>query len=161
MSDETPDQSPMSSPINDVRKLKANSSASADELMQWLTKMRGKSPQEVLGAVASSGLFKSTVQGAFLLATIILVWTAAAWGWDNYVVAEAEVADEPVVEEQTAPETTIPDNVANPETAKMPEPDLDAKQKVAEKLGIGEVKEAPVNFNPLDDDDDDLLKELE
>lgn len=154
----------MSSPINDVRKLKANSAATASELIDWLAKMRGKAPREVLGAVASSHLFAGFIQAAFLLGAVIALWTAGAWGWETYVVDQRNVAGAEAKVEKPAAEPSerkVPDNVANPEKAKMPDLGIDDKQKVADKLGIGETKEAPANFNPLDNAADDLLKGLE
>jgi hypothetical protein len=118
----------------------------------------------VLGAVATSHLFGGFVQGAFLLAFIILLWTAGAWGWETYVVERSVVAEESSETEKPetkTPETKVPENVANPDKAKMPDLDINSKQNVADKLGIGGVKEAPTNFNPLDNSDDDLLKGLE
>jgi hypothetical protein len=165
MSEEKPDLTPMSSPMNDVRKLKANSAASADELISWLSRMRGKPPGEVLGQVANSHLFKSFIQAAFLMAFLVLAWTAAAWGYENYVKKDDTALPDPVEKkvatEAAVDEEGIPDNVADPNKAKMPDLDTGSKQKAVEKLGIGEVKEAPANFNPLDNGDDDLLKDLQ
>lgn len=157
----------MSSPANDVRKLRTNSAASAAEMMEWLHKMQGKSPREVLGSVANSGLFKSVIQATFLIALIVFGWTAAVWGWESFrgeqseSVAGEETPASPAKAKQENPEPAVPDNVANPNTAEMPDLDLNSKQKVADKLGIGETKTAPANANPLDSGDDDLLKGLE
>lgn len=164
MSDETPDFKPMSSPANDIRKLRTNSAATASELLGWLSKMRGKSPQEVLGTVATSSLFKSLITATLLMAVLILGWTAIAWGYDQFIKeAEQEaVANETNNNNTTQqPEPQATKNVENPDKAAMPELDLSKKQKIADDLGIGETKEAPKNSNPLDDTNDDLLKGLE
>lgn len=169
---EQPYLSPMSSPANDVRKLKASGAATADELNQWLAKMRGKSPKEVLGLVASSSLVKSFVLATFLAAILIFTWTAGAWGYENFVKnspateAETEATETASTEQnETANEQPEPapanTNIADPNKAEMPDLDVNSKQKVADKLGIGETKDAPANVNPLDDTDDDLLKGLE
>ena len=157
----------MSSPVNDVRKLRTNSAASAAEMIEWLQRMRGKSPREVLGSVADSGLLKSFIQSAFLIALVVFGWTAAVWGWETWrgekseSVAGEETPAAPDKANQENPKPVVPDNVANPNTAEMPDLDLNSKQKVADKLGIGETKTAPANSNPLDSNDDDLLKGLE
>ena len=85
MSDETPDFKPMSSPANDVRNIRANGAATAGELLGWLKKMRGKSPQEVLGAVATSSLFKSFIMATVLMAVLILAWTTLSWSLDQFI----------------------------------------------------------------------------
>lgn len=166
MNEEIPPQQPMSSPANDIRKLKANGAATADELHQWLAKMRGKSPTEVLGIVASSSLMKSLVLATLLVAVIVFAWTAGAWGYENYVKKDAGVAAESEVttttpEAEPETETKSSNDVADPNKAEMPDLDLNDKQQVADKLGIGDSKEAPANINPLDNSDDDLLKGLE
>ena len=137
-------------------------------MIDWLHRMQGKSPREVLGSVASSGLFKSMIQATFLLALVIFGWTAAAWGWDTFLAEKfgnsevvAETPAEPVAKTPEESKPAVPENVANPNTAEMPDLDLNSKQKVADKLGIGETKTAPANTNPLDSGDDDLLKGLE
>ena len=137
--------------------------------MGWLAKMRGKSPSEVLGEVATSGLFKSLIQSTILIALIIGVWTAGAWGYEEFVkkdaVAETAPATDPTTsnEKETSEpeETTIPDNVADPNKAAMPDLTNDSKKAAADKMGVNEVKSAPSNVNPLESSADDLLKDLE
>ncbi len=169
--DQKPDLTPLSSPVNDVRKLRANSAAAADELMGWLAQMRGKSPKEVLGEVANSSLFKSLVQSALLLGFIIVAWTAAVWGYDNFVrnsaatdlspPAEVAAGDQDAAAETKAPTPEPTPEIADPAKAEMPELSADDKQVAADTLGVSDVKEAPANLNPLDSADDDILKDLE
>ena len=176
MNEETPDLSPMSSPVNDVRKLQANSTAAAGELIQWLEQMRGKSPREVLGKVANSGLVKSFILAAFLIGIVIALWTAGDWSYQTFVAGKFGNSSSSETEPENSGENPggtataaangkaeekIPDNVANPNKAEMPDLSIDEKKKISDKLGIGESKEAPANLNPLDSSADDLLKGLE
>ena len=50
----------MASTKADLRELKTNSSATVQELQEFLSQLRGKSPQEMLGVVASSQLFRAS-----------------------------------------------------------------------------------------------------
>ena len=164
MSDETPDFKPMSSPANDIRKLRTNSAASANELKSWLDKMRGKSPQEVLGAVATSSLFQSFITAAVLMAVVIFGWTALAWGYNQFLSGKSDqemASRDETAKTEDQKESTVPKNVENPDKAEMPDLDLTSKKKIADDLGIGETKESPANLNPLDDTNDDLLDGLE
>ena len=57
----------MASTKADLRELKTNTSATVQELQQFLRELRGKSPQEMLGVVASSQLFRSTIISVILV----------------------------------------------------------------------------------------------
>ena len=169
MSASDPDQSPLASPAQDFRKLKANGSAAAQELTGWLAKMRGKSPVEVLGAVANSNLIRSFVQAAIGVAVFIFVFTVIPWTvslirGDSGEAAVAETVSEPTAEEAEEAGETPPDEGTPTEaegTPKGPDIDLGNQEAIADQLGVGETKEAPANVNPLDGSVDDLLEGLE
>lgn len=180
MSSSGPDQSPLSSPANDLRKLKASSSAAAQELTDWLARMRGKSPREVLGEVASSHLMRSLIQAAIGIAVFILLFTVIPWSVSLFrggteKAAEVTAADAASAEgggSETSgvadPESTAtggdPEQEPPPADAGTPaSPDIDLGDKaaIADQLGVGETKEAPANVNPLDGAVDDLLEGLE
>jgi hypothetical protein len=154
-----------------VQRFTANTSASAAEMTEFLTKMRGKNPQEVLGMVAASSLVRSTgvalgvTVALMLLLTLIPAWTAS---------------DKPVAPQQGAGATT-PANQANVKqgqnsdksnnaTAKNPASNGSKDSKaiknpnkadVADKLGINGAKDPDKSANPLDSIGDDLLKNLD
>lgn len=169
MSLSNPDQSPLSSPAQDLRKLKANGAATAQELTEWLARMRGKSPREVLGAVANSNLIQSFAQASIGVAVFVLVFTVIPW---TVSLIKGDGASESTNTEEVAKagaeegtETPVDETNTTPKDPEDPvgTPDIDINDKagIANKLGVGETKEAPANVNPLDGSVDDLLEGLE
>ena len=142
----------MASPLSDARKLQQSAIASADELREFLRELRGKSPKEMLGEVSSSSLARSTVTASVGAAALIAVLTILPFAWSKLTetpenaIAAADVDAAPVEE---------------PTPARVPASERVAAQTAAEKLGIGEQKEAPAAVNPLDSSNTDLLDGLE
>ena len=65
---EEPIVEPIASPKRDFKKLGRNSQAVVGELREFLATLKGKSPKEMMGAVAESGLFQS------LLVSTVVMW---------------------------------------------------------------------------------------
>lgn len=128
--------------------------AACAELREFLSQMRGKSPKEMLGAIASSNLVQSTMIATAAITATIIALTIIPFGWDK-AFGKASASPQPA----TPAESADPGNPAAPAA----EPDLDAASKAdaAGKLGIGDAKDAPANINPLESSTDDLLKGLE
>ena len=152
-------QQPMANARSDVRKLKRSASASASELREFLAEMRGKSPREMLGTVATSDLGKSLIQATIGVAAAIAVFTILPFAFGKIFAK-----DEP----ETAPPATASAGSAagtgtdTPGTPPEPALDPDAKpDKTLDALGIGETKGSPLSVNPLEDSGDDILKDLE
>lgn len=127
--------------------------AATAELRQFLSQMRGKSPKEMLGAVASSNLVQSTVTATAAITAAIIVFTVVPFGWKKAFgkSAAAAVAAPAEVQDPSKP-------LATP-----PEPSLDGTSQgdAAGRLGIGESKGAPADVNPLESSTGDLLDGLE
>lgn len=143
----------MASTKADLRELKANSGATVSELQDFLRELRGKSPQEMLGVVASSQLFRATILSMILVAVALFALTAIPYFLGN----------EPAPEAATVVEAT-PTLPAIPTTAPpVPEPNLidPEKPKNLAPLGINEELPAPPNSNPLEDKGENFLKDLE
>ncbi len=138
----------MASTKADMRELRDNSRATVQEIQSFLRELKGKGPQEMLGVVAASNLFRSLVLSTAIVVGGILLFTAIPYfmGGDAKpaAVAENSVPAEAPVE---APKPVEP--------AAEPAPDP------LSKLGVGEELSAPANSNPLDDKGDDFLKDLE
>ena len=139
----------MASTKADFRELKSNSSATVKELQEFLGELRGKSPQEMLGVVASSQLFRATILSVILVAGTIFALTAIPYFFGDDPAPEP--APEPVA---TAP-ATPPPPVATPEPA-PPKKTTDLSP-----LGVNETLTAPPTSNPLEDKGEDFLKNLE
>jgi hypothetical protein len=147
----------------DLDRLKQGGAASAAEIREFIAKLRGRSPQEVLGMVAQSNLISSVT-----LATLATVLLFAVFTVGPYLLGQTAEANRPGPSKETptaSPDTTAaapaPTNSTNRETvtptAQAVQP---ADTKILEKLDMDETKQADPTVNPLEEQGDDLLKEL-
>lgn len=139
---------PLVSTRAELRNLRNNSQATVDELKAFLAEMKGKSPQEMLGMVATNQLFRATIHSLILIGGLIAIFTVIPY----LTREEAPVETEPEVTENSAPA----EEPAAPEEEPVEEP-----ADPLEKLGVGEEKQAPPEVNPLDGNTDSFLDELE
>lgn len=130
----------------DLRELKANSSATVSELQEFLSQLRGKPPHEMLGLVASSQLFRATILSVILVTATLFALTAIPYFFGD----DPAPAPEPIAK---APAPAPP--------APEPNPIDPAKPVDLAPLGINEKLSAPANTNPLEDQTEDFLKDLE
>ena len=146
----------------DLQRLKTDGGASAAELREFLGHLKGRSPQEVLGAVAESDLVRSTLMATAGCFVLLVVLTIVPYALKS---RSAGVPEKPAAAAVTTPANTAP--TAAVETAGGPseqaaavssEPDL---ERAAEAMGIGGTAEADPNSNPLDSKLDKLLDGLE
>ena len=140
----------MASAKADLRELKANSSATVQELQLFLRELKGKSPPEMLGIVASSQLIRAIVLSVILVIVAIFALTAIPYFLGNKETPDPE---QPIV---TNPVTPAPE----PKEAK-PTPNQIKPAEPLAPLGVNEKKTAPANVNPLEDDGGSFLKDLE
>lgn len=145
----------------DISRLRTNGAASAEEIREFVSKLRGRSPSEMLGVVAESGLFKSMVVATVGCVVLIGALTVGPYLWaksrgsESTTAASTSKKTKPAAETKPEPKPTPNDVAAQPaNTGVDPE-------RAVEALGIGETKEAPTDGNPLDDKLDDLLDGLE
>ena len=159
-SDNSGTSGPLVSTKRELRNLGANSQATAAELKAFLAELKGRSPQEMLGIVAASQLFRSLVLSSIAVLILILVFTIIPYlmGDENTgKVTEVDVA-QPVPNQVAQPADADPNPEPGEAMANTPpgqnQPDLSA-------LGVNEEKSAPPNKNPLDSDDDNFLDGLD
>ena len=145
-----PKRTAMASTKADLRELRGNSQATVQEIQEFLRELKGKSPQEMLGLVSASGLFRAILMSTALVAGAILLFTIIPFFMaDEKPQTESE--NPTVQNEEKTPE--LPTPPTKPETSTAPEP--------ADTLGIGDELPAPPNVNPLENTSDDFLKDLE
>lgn len=138
---------PMASLSRDFKNLKRNSSNTAGELREFMREMRGKSPREMLGAVAQSTLVQSTVVSAVAIFILLMVLTAVPYAMGDKETEQAADANEPTKEAGPQPKS-------NPTAA----PVAPAKKKAEEVLGVGgEKKGKPTEVNPFENKKGGLL----
>jgi hypothetical protein len=156
--------------VRDLKRLKSHGAATAAELREFIGQMKGKSPQEVLGLVAKSGLTRAIFLATLLFAVLLVALTVIP-----YVIKQrrANVAA-PVAGQDVAPGA----NTAQPAETNPPEgpeangtatSDLPAGQtgaspdadRAIDAMGIGDTRVADPDNNPLEDKLDDLLDGIE
>ena len=152
---------PMANIGHDLKNLRRNVSATADELRDSLRQMKGKSPKEMLGLVALSTLTKGFIQSIFIFSALIFIFTVIPFTTGLF---------KPEEEKKAQTQETVPANVDNEKNNSEattatdpggnPVPSGETGNPVIDTLGIGEAKEAPKAVNPLDDTGDDLFDEL-
>lgn len=168
-----PSQEPpaaMVNPVGDMRRLHRHAGASAAELRHFLAQLRGRSPAEMLGAVASSNLVRGTAIAAIGTAALLLLATAIPFafsgdGRETSAASEAGPAATAPAAEANAGAPASPSPAAA-DAGEPPDPSAgDAPQvdpvRAAEALGVNEERQAPPDVNPLENAVDDLLRDLE
>lgn len=160
----------MASPGRDLKKLRQSSTAVASELHDFLSRMEGKSPREVLGTIATSGLGRSLVTATFAFAVLTAVFTVGPYFWGMLIDGgdETEIA----AQEETTPAAAQAAGAkpAQPAEGQPAATQADAAgvnlnkgngEEIIDKLGVGDTVTAPLNVNPLESATDDLLEGLD
>lgn len=63
----------------DMKRLKTDASSTAEEVREFIANIKGRSPQEVLGAVSESGLVQATVQATIGCAIVLGILSVVPW----------------------------------------------------------------------------------
>jgi hypothetical protein len=143
-------------PLNDLRSVHSNGSASLGELREFLGKLHGKSPQEVIGIVSANMLVQSMLIAT--AATIALLVVFTVWPYLTVGPHGQAVATKPEAP-PSPPATAAEAKPAVPVAAAANQPDAAAADKA---LGSDEAKPAEPGKNPLDRPDlDKLLDKVE
>ena len=142
----------------DLHRARAGAFATTAELREFVHNLRGKSPQEVLGAVANSGLAQGV--GLATFGTIILMGVFTVLPYYMYGGKAAATA---AAKKATAAAAAAPDPVTDRTAAAAPTDDKGAPasknassnaQQTLDKMGESETKQADPKVNPLDNLDD-------
>ena len=144
--------------VDQTRRLKADAAASAEELRQFIAKMHGKSPQEVLGAVAESGLTRGIITSAIGAFVILVVFTVGPFMLNKL---SADTAPASTKNPQQTAAKTEPNSTRTAVQKQSTEPEVVPEradlEKATDAMGIGETKTADPDENPLDNKLDSLL----
>jgi hypothetical protein len=150
--------------VRDLKRLKSDGAATVAELREFIGQMRGKSPQEMLGLVANSGLAWSIVLATLLFVALLVAGTVIPYALKDRTNDAAKPATGPtMVAEDGAPQ---PDDAQPAETAPAETSvdtaggEMDA-EKAIKALGIDETRTADPEKNPLEDKLDKLLDGVE
>ncbi|MCY2968621.1 MAG: hypothetical protein NT069_34195, partial [Planctomycetota bacterium] len=162
-SDSQPSRSPaaVTSPapglFRDVSTLKENGSLTLVELREFLARLKGRSPQEVIGIVSTSLLIRSLLLATFATAAILAVFTVGpyfVYGPVNQPkVSPAKAAAAAAAElAREQPNKSAPSETANADGSGTPD-----VERAAKAMGLDETKTADPKKNPLDGPDFDKL----
>ena len=137
----------------ELGQMRENGKASAEEIRAFLKSVRGKSPQEVLGTIAQSGLAMSILWATIGCAVLLVVFSVIPYVLSGEDEAEAPSAKKAQAEkkEPAEAEQTAQAKPNENETPAGPDPSL------PDKLGIGETKASDPKKNPLEGNIDNLL----
>lgn len=153
----------LSKPIGDAPRVRREAAASATEIRHFINGLRGKSPQEMLGAIAQSSLVQATIQATVWTVLVLGLLTVGPYLMRKDAKAEAKAtaaAKKNDAAETAANKTEKPDANATAATSKSDEPSADNVQKAAKAMGLDEVKSADAKKNPREKDLDTLLDDL-
>ena len=145
----------MASISRDFKNVKQNSSVTVDELRTFMREMRGKTPREMLGAVAQSSLVSSTLVSSGIIILLLVVLTVAPYTY-GIVKKGAEVK---AVEVEEKPENKLESKTMGKEANVNPPGKTPAVPVVTppDVLGVNTEKTGkPTEVNPFENNDDPL-----
>lgn len=147
---------------SDLRRLNSEGGASAAELRDFLSRLKGRSPQEMMGVAAESDLFRSILTATAGCLVVLVVLTVVPYAFSDRSTSHNEKPATTPLAQPASSETSAaakPAAVAPEQTAAdSGAPDL---ERAAEAMGIGGTTEADPNSNPLDSKLDKLLDGIE
>lgn len=161
---EEPIVEPIASPKGDFKKLGRNSQAVVGELREFLANLKGKSPKEMMGAVAESSLAQSLLISTVIMTILVFALSAIPYLLkDEQASAEAAekgtATEDNPAEQSNAPSSAGESSSGEEGAVRETAPSKTPEQKTADILGVGEV--ADPDSNPLDSGGDDLLDGLD
>ena len=160
---EEPIVKPIASPKRDLKQLGQNSKAVVGELREFLASLKGKSPKEMMGAVAESSLVRSLLISSAVMIALVFVFSVIPYHLKQMEEsAQAAQKENEPPEQKAEGEAAVSageEGEASGEQKQAPATPKTPEQKTADILGVGEV--ADPNANPLDSGGDDLLDGLD
>ena len=163
-SSETPNP-PMANPRSELRNLRESSSATVEELKSFLRQLQSKSPQEMLGIVAASQLFRAICVSTVIVLVGGLIFTAIPFAMGTGKNKERALSREtggPTAAEPSIPRPTpAPANPSPVDQAADPSNPLTPTTPDLSTLGVTGEKQAPPDKNPLENNKDNFLDGLE
>ena len=150
----------------DMKRLKSDSASTAEEVRAFIANLKGRSPQEVLGAVSESGLVHATIQATFACVIVLVAFTVIPWAWnvDAIVATAAESQPTESTAEGEASENTGTDSQSEAGATTRSEtdsPNTSDAARAAAAMKIDETVVTDPKSNPLDGNLDKMLDGLD
>ncbi|MBC8874400.1 MAG: hypothetical protein H8E44_33610 [Planctomycetes bacterium] len=152
----------------DFNRLKSDGAATVSELREFLGQMHGRSPQEVIGMVAKSGLTRSIILATFLFVILLVACTIIPYVWKDRdgstagpAAGQTDTAKAPAAKpDESKPDEQPAEAVATTAKDKSVSDELDPDRAI-DAMGIGETRTADPDKNPMEDKLDKLLDGIE
>ena len=142
----------------DLHRARDGAFATSAELREFVHNLRGKSPQEVLGAVANSGLAQGVGLATFGTIVLMAVFTVVpyyVYGGKAAAKAKQAAAVAAAAKAETDAANTAESTATTTEkSAKVSKDASSNAQQTLDKMGESETKQADPKVNPLDNLDD-------
>ena len=143
--------------LGELRNLKDNGSASLAELKDFLSHLRGRSPQEVIGIVKASLLIQSLIIATVATLAFLFVFTVTPYMiWGPQIAQKPKKAPASAAAAQPAAPAPAADATKTQTKTDSVPAGVDA-EKAAKAMGMDETKTADPKANPLEKDFDKLL----
>ena len=141
----------------DLRSVRDNGTASLHELREFITQLKGRRPQEVMGIVTGNGLVQGVMISTASFVVLLLLFTAIPFFMPG---------KEPVADKATAPaaKAEATQSTGQTQADNKEQEQAGAKtagENVSNALGIGETKASSLEENPLENKLDNLLDDVE
>lgn len=156
-------------------RAKPDRKLSASEVRDFVSKLERRDPQQLLGPAAQGSLTSGLVLATLGTVVAMAGLTIGPYAWGLHA-AKPESAETSSAESQPQPAASpASESTAQPPAASATTANTDKssgkaaaetasatpnQQKIAEKLGLDEVKQASPDENPLDRKIDDLMDNL-
>lgn len=167
-------QPPTSTGITaDMKRLTADASSTAEEVREFIRNLKGRSPQEVLGAVSESGLVQATIQATIGCVAVLGILSVIPWAMkseetanasestDGSAAAVAGVTGEAAAETAAAQTGSSSDTVSTKPRSGSDTPTGNDAARAAQAMKIDETVVTDPEKNPLDGSLDKLLDGLD
>ena len=142
----------------DLHRAREGAFSTTAELREFVHNLRGKSPQEVLGAVANSGLAQGVGVATFGTIVVMAVFTIVPYYmYGGMAAAKAKLAAAAAATAKAESESAnaAESTAATTEKTKAASKDASSNaQQTLDKMGESETKQADPKVNPLDNLDD-------
>lgn len=136
--------------MSGAKRLSSDAAATTVELRNFVRSLKGRSPQEVMGIVASNALAQAVVGSTIATAVLIAVLTVPFVG-----SAKAKPSKPAVAATTTEAEPAKPNEKSASNSDTPSEEDI---KKASKAMGLDETKTADPKKNPLDTFDNLLDK---
>ncbi|NQV28502.1 MAG: hypothetical protein HQ518_29465 [Rhodopirellula sp.] len=151
----------------DMKRLKSDASSTAEEVRDFIANIKGRSPQEVLGAVSESGLVQATIQATIGCVVVLGVLSVVPWALKSDEPAAVAAETQAAASEPTTAAAKNTATASSAETASTkPRSSTDTPTgsdatKAAAAMKIDETVVTDPKKNPLDGNLDKLLDGLD